>query len=125
MIDAPPNAPLCAAPDPSPRAPNFKMPVGACDSHAHICGPISDFAYSPDRIYTPPDCLLADYNQMLSTLGVEKAVLVQPSIYGTDNTVMLKAMAETPMPAENGVEPHGCCVPARRFHHLCGATCVP
>lgn len=98
MIDAPPNAPLCAAPDPSPRAPNFKMPVGACDSHAHICGPISDFAYSPDRIYTPPDCLLADYNQMLSTLGVEKAVLVQPSIYGTDNTVMLKAMAETAMP---------------------------
>jgi predicted TIM-barrel fold metal-dependent hydrolase len=29
---------------------------------------------------------------MLGTLGVERAVLVQPSVYGTDNTVMLEAM---------------------------------
>ena len=29
---------------------------------------------------------------MLATLGVERAVLVQPSVYGTDNTVMLEAM---------------------------------
>jgi predicted TIM-barrel fold metal-dependent hydrolase len=29
---------------------------------------------------------------MLDTLGVERAVLVQPSVYGTDNTAMLEAM---------------------------------
>jgi predicted TIM-barrel fold metal-dependent hydrolase len=29
---------------------------------------------------------------MLDRLGVERAVLVQPSVYGTDNTVMLEAM---------------------------------
>jgi 2-pyrone-4,6-dicarboxylate lactonase len=29
---------------------------------------------------------------MLDMLGVERAVLVQPSVYGTDNTVMLEAM---------------------------------
>ena len=29
---------------------------------------------------------------MLATLGIERAVLVQPSVYGTDNTVMLEAM---------------------------------
>jgi len=98
MIDAPPNAPLCVAPDFSPRKPKLKLPVGSCDSHAHICGPIAEYAYSSERIYTPPDCLLPDYNRMLSTLGVSKAVLVQPSIYGTDNTVMLKAMAEATMP---------------------------
>jgi len=98
MIDAPPNAPLCASPDFKPRTPSLKLPNGACDSHAHICGPIADFDYSPERIYTPPDCLLSDYTKMLSTLGVSKAVLVQPSIYGTDNTVMLKAMAEATIP---------------------------
>lgn len=98
MIDAPPHAPLCAGPDLAPHKPSLKLPAGACDSHAHICGPIADFEYSPERIYTPPDCLLPDYEKMLSTLGVSKAVLVQPSIYGTDNTVMLKAMAETSMP---------------------------
>jgi predicted TIM-barrel fold metal-dependent hydrolase len=43
-------------------------------------------------VYTPPDCLLDDYRKMLVTLGVERAVLVQPSVYGSDNTVMLEAM---------------------------------
>ena len=92
------NAPLCSAPDFKPRQPNLTLPAGSCDSHAHICGPKKDYAYSPARIYTPPDCLLPDYLHMLATLGVERAVLVQPSVYGTDNTVMLRAMAEATIP---------------------------
>src|SRR5262245_971101 len=55
-------------------------------------GPAARYAYSPTRIYTPPDCVLADYLHMLDTLGVERAVLVQPSVYGTDNSAMLDAM---------------------------------
>jgi predicted TIM-barrel fold metal-dependent hydrolase len=70
------------------------MPRGACDTHAHICGPMRQFAYSERRIYTPPDAPLAAYRHLLDTLGVERAVLVQPSVYGTDNTVMLAAMAQ-------------------------------
>ena len=85
-------APVCAGPDPNPRKPKLKLPPRACDSHAHIMGPKTRYAYSPARIYTPPDCLLPDYLKMLATLGVERAVLVQPSVYGTDNTVMLEAM---------------------------------
>ena len=71
------------------------MPPGACDCHAHICGPAAEYAYAPDRVYTPPDALLPDYLGMLHVLGVERAVLVQPSIYATDNTVLLAALAET------------------------------
>ena len=37
--------------------------------------------------------MLPAYEHMLQTLGIERAVLVQPSIYGTDNTVLLDAMA--------------------------------
>ena len=85
-------APTCAGPDPNPRAPKLKLPPRACDTHAHIMGPRSRYAYSPARVYTPPDCLLPDYLKMLATLGVERAVLVQPSVYGTDNTVILEAM---------------------------------
>lgn len=85
-------APTCAGPDPHPRKPRLKFPRRACDAHAHIMGPRARYAYSPTRVYTPPDCLLPEYLNMLSTLGVERAVLVQPSVYGTDNTVMLKAM---------------------------------
>jgi predicted TIM-barrel fold metal-dependent hydrolase len=44
-------------------------------------------------VYTPPDALLPDYQRMLATLGVERAVLVQPSVYGTDNAALLDALA--------------------------------
>ncbi len=50
------------------------------------------YPYYAKRIYTPVDSLLPDYQHMLATLGVERAVLVQGSIYGTDNTVLLEAL---------------------------------
>ena len=87
-----PEPPLCAAPDPAPRKPKITLPAGATDTHAHICGPKSQYAYFSERVYTPPDCLLPAYSHMLKTLGVERAVLVQPSVYGTDNSAMLAAM---------------------------------
>lgn len=87
-------APLCAAPSPKPRPPRMRMPRNACDTHAHICGPMREHPYSDRRVYTPPDALLPAYRDMLATLGVERAVLVQPSVYGTDNTVMLEAMRQ-------------------------------
>jgi 2-pyrone-4,6-dicarboxylate lactonase len=92
MTIATAGVPACAPPDFNPRKPKLTLPKLACDTHAHILGPIARYAYSPARVYTPPDCLLTDYQKMLATLGVERAVLVQPSVYGTDNTVMLEAM---------------------------------
>ena len=67
---------------------------GACDCHAHVCGPESRYPYSPARLYTPEDALPADYRRMLDALGLERGVLVQPSIYGTDNRALLDALAE-------------------------------
>jgi predicted TIM-barrel fold metal-dependent hydrolase len=87
-------APLCAAPDTAPRKPLVAMPPNACDTHAHICGPIAQWPYSERRVYTPPDAMPPAYRHMLDTLGVQRAVLVQPSVYGTDNRVMLNALAE-------------------------------
>jgi 2-pyrone-4,6-dicarboxylate lactonase len=88
--------PTCAAHDPHPRVPALKAPPGACDTHAHVCGPATRYPYSPNRIYTPPDALMAEYRHMLDTLGVERAVLVQPSVYGTDNRAMLDALDTDP-----------------------------
>ncbi|MEK6591622.1 MAG: amidohydrolase family protein, partial [Pseudomonadota bacterium] len=90
------SAPLCAAPDPNPAKPKIALPPLSCDTHAHVMGPVSRYAYSPARVYTPPDCLPSDYRRMLDTLGVERAVLVQPSVYGTDNTAMLDALKTDP-----------------------------
>lgn len=87
-------APACAAPDFAPRPPKLVFPENACDCHAHILGPVSQFAYARDRVYTPPDCLLPAYTHLLETLSLSRAVLVQPSVYGTDNRVMLRALAQ-------------------------------
>ena len=94
-----PEAPYCAPYHPNPSAPVHPFPAGSCDTHAHICGPELSTPYDARRIYTPPDALLPAYEHMLKVIGVERMVLVQPSVYGEDNRVMLKAMSETSLPA--------------------------
>lgn len=84
--------PLCAAPDAHPRKPRLALPPLACDCHAHICGPRERYPYWSGRVYTPPDCLLPAYRHLLDTLGAQRAVLVQPSVYGCDNTALLDAL---------------------------------
>ena len=85
-------APLCVAPDRNPRGPRTPFPALACDTHAHIFGPAERFPYVRERIYTPPDSTYDDFRKLLAALGVERAVLVQPSVYGEDNAAMLDAL---------------------------------
>lgn len=87
------SAPLCAGADPAPRKPRLALPPLACDAHAHVFGPWSVYPYAKARIYTPPDAPPETYQALLATLGIERAVLIQPSVYGTDNRAMLDAMA--------------------------------
>jgi predicted TIM-barrel fold metal-dependent hydrolase len=72
------------------------MPKRACDCHAHVFGPLSDFPMVPDRLYTPPEAPLSSYEHLLTTLGFERGVIVQPSVYGTDNHATLQAVASHP-----------------------------
>lgn len=82
--------PACQGPDPSPTAPSFEVPAGAIDCHAHIFGPAERYPFSPARGYTPPDASLENYLKLHSVLGgIERAVLTQPSVYGTDNACMM------------------------------------
>ena len=83
----------CMPPDPETRAPVFRMPPGACDAHCHVFGPRAVYPYSPSRRYTPPDAPKEGLQALHETLGVERAVLVQASCHGTDNTAMLDAIA--------------------------------
>jgi 2-pyrone-4,6-dicarboxylate lactonase len=77
------------------RIPRLIMPEGACDCHAHVFGPHSRYAYDPKRRYTPPDALPSAYVRLLTRLGFTRGVLVQPSVYMTDNTALLDALKET------------------------------
>ena len=87
--------PVCPGPDQNPIAPSFEVPIGAVDCHAHIFGPESKYPYSPARGYTPPDASLASFHQLHEVLGINRAVLIQPSVYGTDNSAMLDAVAQS------------------------------
>lgn len=71
-----------------------EIPPGACDCHAHVFGPLDRFAFSATRSYTPPERLPGDYRAMLETLHVDRGIIVQPSVYGTDNRATLNAIAE-------------------------------
>ena len=83
---------MCAPPLEELRAPRFRVPKHACDSHLHVLGPARSFPYAQDRVYTPPDCLLRDYLPVRDYLGVGRCVLVQASVYGNDNRVLLEAL---------------------------------
>src|SRR5512146_833858 len=48
----------------------------------------------PGRSYTPAQASLGDWRAALSPLGVTRGVVVQPSVYGTDNRVLLAALDE-------------------------------
>jgi 2-pyrone-4,6-dicarboxylate lactonase len=70
--------------------PRQALPRGACDCHFHIFEPAGaqgrPFRYAEPRSYTPTPASLAAYRTMAHALGLERAVLVHPSVYGPDHT---------------------------------------
>jgi predicted TIM-barrel fold metal-dependent hydrolase len=91
----------CPPPDPNPRTPNSATPSLATDTHFHILGPASEYPYVEDREYAPPDALPEQCRHLFRTLGIERAVLVQPSVYGGDNRRMLAATSQLGVPTRN------------------------
>ncbi len=67
-------------------------PDGAWDCHVHIFGAADRFPLAEPRAYDPglADVTLAQ--AMLDRLSLGRAVLVQPSVYGTDNACLLDAL---------------------------------
>lgn len=87
--------PTCKPPDPNTRKPSYRPPPGACDAHCHIFGPGDRYPYAPDRSYTPPDAPLERFRELHDFLGLERAVLVNASCHGSDNRVILDAIAKS------------------------------
>jgi 2-pyrone-4,6-dicarboxylate lactonase len=80
---------LDPAPDATPRPPAcFALPAGAVDTHAHVIGS----QYIESRSYTPRPAPLEDYLRMLDATGMAFGVLVQVSVHGTDNRLLLQAL---------------------------------
>ncbi len=84
--------PYCYPPDPNTRKPKYLPPSKSCDTHFHVFGPPEQFPFVSTHEYTPPAAPLEHYFKMIKVIGIERAVVVQPSVHGLDNSATLDAI---------------------------------
>ena len=72
----------------------LRPPPLACDCHIHVFGPFARYRLDAARKYTPGEALLDDYVRVAKSLGTARVVLVQPSVYGVDNSCQRDALRE-------------------------------
>jgi len=71
---------------------SFEVPRGACDCHTHIHGDPGKFPFFAGRVYTPEMALPEEMAALHQALGMQRVVIVTPSVYGTDNSATLYGM---------------------------------
>jgi predicted TIM-barrel fold metal-dependent hydrolase len=89
---------LCLAPDPDPAPPSFVLPANATDCHMHLFGTAPEFPYVAERDYTPAEAGVAAARALYAKLGITRIVVIQPSVYGTDNRCQLEFGAQLGLP---------------------------
>jgi 2-pyrone-4,6-dicarboxylate lactonase len=77
---------------PEPCKPAFQPPPGAVDAHCHVFGPADQFAYAPERKYTPCDAGKDQLFALRDHLGFTRNVIVQASCHGKDNAALVDAL---------------------------------
>jgi predicted TIM-barrel fold metal-dependent hydrolase len=68
---------------------SFEVPAGACDCHTHIFPEPARFPFVAGRVYTPEPALPEHMSALHKALGIQRVVIVQASVYGTDNSATL------------------------------------
>ena len=85
--------PTIPPPHPDPHPPTrFTPPPDATNGHCHVFGPADRFPFATNRPYTPPDAGFEAFQAHQTRLGLGRAILVQASPHGTDNSAMVDAM---------------------------------
>src|SRR3954467_95587 len=73
---------------------NFDVPSGACDCHAHIFPDPARYPFTPNRVYTPSGATVEDLLELQRALHLDRVILNQPSVYGTDNSALLDGIRQ-------------------------------
>jgi len=73
---------------------NFKVPPGACDCHVHIFGDPQRFPFAPTRTYTPETATVDELCNLHRALHLDRVVVVQASVFRTDNSGTLDAVKQ-------------------------------
>lgn len=74
------------------RMPILKPPPGATDTHMHVYRAGAAIAEGAPPV--PGEFTEEQYRQVRERLGLERVVVVQPTAYGTDNGVTLRAIRQ-------------------------------
>lgn len=75
---------------PRVTVPQGRVPQGACDTHMHVFGG-PEFAAGPSP-YPLPEAAAEVHAAVCATLGMQRAVLVQPAPHGHDPACLLDAL---------------------------------
>jgi hypothetical protein len=101
LVAAGPGTSYAAAPAPfTGDAPTLRTPVafappqGACDCHVHVFPDPEHFPFWSGRAYTPPVATADDLLDLQKAMGFDRVVIVQPSVYGTDNAATLDGLRQ-------------------------------
>ena len=82
------------------KAPRYRAPAGACDTHFHFFGPQNEFPFNPGRpaaINVPhPDSTMEDWLRLQDRLGLSRGVLVQSALYYPSYELLLHALCSLP-----------------------------
>src|SRR5215471_1261316 len=72
----------------------FDVPEKACDCHVHVFGDTRRFPFAASRTYTPESASVTELLATHQALHISRVVIVQPRVYGTDNSCALDAMKQ-------------------------------
>ena len=78
--------------DTNPSKPKLRLPAGSWDTHCHIFGPKEQFPFAPTSKIDPADAPKEKLFALHAMLGIERCVIVQSAVHGTDNRVVEDAL---------------------------------
>lgn len=96
----------------------FEMPANACDSHVHVFPDPARFPFVATRTYTPPVATADDLLALQRDLRLDRVVVVQPSVYGTDNRATLDGIRQLGPRRARGVAVIGADTTAAQLEEL-------
>jgi 2-pyrone-4,6-dicarboxylate lactonase len=82
-----------------------RLPKNSCDTHLHVFGAANAYPVgNPNALYQPPqDCDVAAMTALHEAMGIDRAVLVQPTIYGSDHRLLHDVLKAAPKGKYRGV----------------------